>query len=188
MDFEIKTRRLVLRSFREKDAPRVETLAGDWDVARMTSLIPHPYPPGSALTWFTTHSADRAAGTHYRFAVTLNDTCIGAAGLHRVAASDWGLTGDILEIGYWIGKPYWGQGYATEAAGALVAWGFTSRALPVLAAGHFFDNPASRRILEKIGFTAAGQRRMASLARGGDVDGLLLLLTRAAWAQHRATG
>lgn len=181
MDLDLKTERLLLRPFTLEDAPRLTELVSAWDVARMTSRIPHPYSPELAVTWIATHESNRAAGTDYPLAITLGGQCIGCVGLHRAPGKDWGLTGDILEIGYWIGVPYWGRGYASEAAGVMVDWGFTGLDQPVLGAGHFADNPVSRRVLEKIGFTPAGQRRMASAARGGDVDCLLLLLTRDRW-------
>jgi ribosomal-protein-alanine N-acetyltransferase len=181
MNHEIKTKRLVLRTFAQEDVPRIVELAGDWDVARMTSRMPHPYPPEAALAWIATHEPRRAAGTDYPLAIALDGKCIGCAGLHHAAGGDWALTGNIFEIGYWIGKPYWGRGYATEAARALLAWGFEVLAQPVIGAGHFTDNPTSRRVLEKLDFTPAGRRRMASLARGRDVDCDLLLLARDTW-------
>ena len=119
-------------------------------------------------------------------AITSGGQIIGCTGLHRAPGKDWGLVGDILEIGYWIGVPYWGRGYASEAAGAMIAWGFGQLNQTVLGAGHFADNPASRRILEKLGFTPAGQRRMTSAARGTEVDCPLLLLTRETW--HAKSG
>lgn len=181
MSLEIKTERLLLRPFTSDDAPRLVELVSAWDVARMTSRIPHPYSPDLAATWIASHVSGRAAGTDYPLAITRDGQIIGCTGLSRAPGKDWGLAGDILEIGYWIGVPYWGRGYASEAAGAMIAWGFGDLNQPVLGAGHFADNPVSRRVLEKLGFTPAGQRRMASAARGTDVDCPLLLLTRDTW-------
>jgi RimJ/RimL family protein N-acetyltransferase len=162
----ITTPRLVLRPFRTGDAPAVAKLAGDRDVASTTASIPHPYPEGLAAEWIASHPARLTAGTEVILAVTLRKARIaGKAG----AARDGRLIGAIgliversgrkAEMGYWIGKPHWGKGYATEAARAVIAFGFDGLSLNRIFAHHMTRNPASGRVLEKAGMTFEGELR-----------------------------
>ena len=137
----IKTRRLVLRALEEGDAPAMARLAGDWDVARMTSRIPYPYTEALAREWMQ----NLEPGEHVR-AITLRSEMIGAAGYMPQPDGS-------AEIGYWIGKTWWGNGYATEAARALAAYCFTTAGFRRLTCAHFIDNPASERVIRKLGFT-----------------------------------
>ena len=148
----ISTPRLILRRFRMEDAPLVQKLAGAREVALNTLLIPYPYPDGEAERWIATHEAASERGDH-AFAITLDDALIGAIGLH--AKPDH----DRAEIGYWIGVPYWGRGYATEAARAIVEHGFEKLGLHRMYAMHFMRNPASGRVLQKIGMRHEGSLR-----------------------------
>ena len=148
----ISTPRLVLRRFRLEDAPLVQKLAGAREVALNTLLIPHPYPDGEAERWIATHDAAIEGGDH-AFAITLDDALVGAIGLH--AKPDH----DRAEIGYWIGLPYWGRGYATEAARAVVEHGFEKLGFHRMYAMHFTRNPASGRVLQKIGMRHEGSLR-----------------------------
>jgi len=141
------TARLRLRPFSLDDAPIVQVLAGHPDVARTTLAIPHPYPDGAAEAWIASHAAQFEQGTAVHFAIerSSDGAVIGAIGL--------GLEREHAraELGYWVGKPYWGQGYCTEAAQAVVHYGFVSLDLNRIYAHHFTTNPASGRVLQKIG-------------------------------------
>ncbi|MCH9808943.1 MAG: GNAT family N-acetyltransferase [Alphaproteobacteria bacterium] len=141
----MKTTRLVLRPLCPADAPAVAALGGDWDVASMTARMPYPYTPEAAHNWIT--SLDEGETV---YAIKLDDTLIGVTGF--TANSD--QTG--AEIGYWLGKPYWGQGLATEATRALINHCFTHEGFEAVTCCHFGDNPASARVIEKIGFTRIG--------------------------------
>lgn len=158
----IATPRLVLRPFEPGDARRIAYLAGDYEVARMCGRVPHPYALHAALDWIDLTRRQRTDGCEYPFAVTAElDGLIGACGVTRLADepdSPW-------ELGYWFGLPYWGAGYATEAAGALMDWARDALGVRLFAAGHFADNPASGRVLRKLGFVAAGPDQMFGLAR-----------------------
>lgn len=140
----IKTRRLVLRTLAPGDAADMARLAGDWDVARMTARIPYPYSEALAVQWMQTLEP----GEHVR-AITLKGALIGAVGYMPQADGS-------AEIGYWIGKPWWGQGYATESARALVHYCFTTAGYARLTCAHFVDNEASGRVVEKLGFARVG--------------------------------
>ncbi len=150
----ITTERLVLRNYTLADAPAIQRLAGSREVAFNTLRIPHPYPEGEAERWIAAHGEGRAEG-EYAFAVTLRDggDLIGTVGLHVAPEHDH------AEIGYWIGVPYWGHGYATEAAEAVVRFGFETLSLNRIFASHFSRNPASGRVLQKIGMQHEGTLR-----------------------------
>lgn len=161
----LETERLILRAFTLSDAPRVKQLAGDREIAATTSLVPHPYPDGEAERWILTHAGSFAAGASARFAITMRESglLIGAIGLeihpkHRRA-----------EVGYWIGKDYWGQGFATEALRAVLAYGF-SRGINRIWAEHFAHNPASGRVMLKTGMKYEGTLRQHMINSGEPVD------------------
>ena len=147
----LRTKRLVLRPFTLADAPRVQELAGAREVALNTLMIPHPYPDGAAEEWIGTHEAKLAEGV-MNFAID-DGALVGAIGLIVKRADD------VAEIGYWIGVPYWGRGYATEAAAEVVRYGFEERGLNKIYAACFVRNPASGRVLQKLGMRREGTLR-----------------------------
>lgn len=164
MRLTLATDRLTLRPFALSDASRVSALAGDRDVARMTACIPHPYPPEAAEGWIRLQRFARRRRADFPFAIDAGGTdgLVGAVGLHCT-----GIEGEY-ELGYWLGRRYWRRGYATEAARAVIAWGREDLGVTRLTAGHFADNPASARVLEKLGFRRAGAPCLRySLARDG---------------------
>jgi ribosomal-protein-alanine N-acetyltransferase len=151
----LRTRRLVLRGFRMTDVEAVRTLAGDAAVARNTLNVPHPYTRQDAERWIASHPDQLRAGEAVTFAVTAPEEgrVVGAVGLILAPAHD------RAELGYWIGAPYWGRGYATEASRAVVRWGFEGLGLRRIHASHFPRNPASGRVLEKLGMRHEGTLR-----------------------------
>lgn len=142
----LATERLLLRPFQMTDAARVQLLAGNPNVAHMTSNIPHPFADGEAENWIAAHADDWQRGSAAIFAVCRRGDCelIGAAGLMNIHNGD-------AELGYWIGEPYWGQGYASEAVDALIGFGITSCELNRVHAHHLSRNPASGRVLKNAG-------------------------------------
>ncbi|WP_395646909.1 GNAT family N-acetyltransferase [Terricaulis sp.] len=157
---EIETRRLKLRPIAMSDAPRIARFCGDPGVGRNLAMTPLPYLENAAEGWIMIVRAreNAAVRRNFVFAVDLDgEGLIGVLGAH-------GKSDDAYEFGYWFGRPYWGQGFATEAVGAFVA---QARQLGALNAGHFVDNPASGRVLSKTGFAYTGEtENMFSLARG----------------------
>jgi len=156
----IETRRLALRAPRSSDAERIALLAGDFDVARMTTSMPHPFHRHHAESFLMRVEALDPA-REVVFAVELEDEgLIGIIGFHPTA-----LLGPNVgrspyvgpEIGYWLGRPYWGRGLATEAAVGAMIWAKTAWRQRVVISGHFADNPASGRVLEKAGFLYTGE-------------------------------
>ncbi|TPI45615.1 GNAT family N-acetyltransferase [Mesorhizobium sp. B2-9-1] len=153
----LATERLAMRAPRESDLEQLVTLADNRHVAEMLARMPHPYGEAEGRT-FLAMAASRRAGIVY--ALTLKDagTFVGCAGLNT---TDRGL-----ELGYWIGEPYWKRGYATEAAHALVDLAFQRTSIQVLHASTRVINPASRRVIHKCGFQYAGQGMLNSIVAG----------------------
>jgi RimJ/RimL family protein N-acetyltransferase len=185
MSISLETDRLVLRPFEAADAAAVPAFAGRWEVARMTARIPHPYPADAAAGWIAGHAAARQDGSEYSFAVVLKEDgpgegagVIGACGLRRSEPGNF-------ELGYVLAPEFWGQGLATEAAKALVVCGFEKLEAEALTSGHFIDNAASGRVLEKAGFAANGIARQWSEARQDFVDSNRFLLLRRTWLRAR---
>jgi RimJ/RimL family protein N-acetyltransferase len=146
----------VLRDLLRSDAARISLLAGDFDVASMTGTIPHPYSEQMAAEWIGSALAGEEGVV---FAVQRSGALIGCTGYRAFG-------GDHAELGYWIGKPYWGMGYATEAVRALILHAFETGGFAYLTVGHFSDNPASARIIAKFGFAPEGQEMRECAARG----------------------
>ena len=145
----LHTERLILRSFTFEDAADVQHLANDPDMASTTDEIEYPYEDGEAEKWIQWCQKCFANGERLNFAVTLrtDGTLIGTVGLvFRIH-----LPYNDAELGYWIGKSYWNRGYCTEAANAVVAYGFSEHNVDLIYAYYFKRNPASGRVLEKIG-------------------------------------
>lgn len=143
----LETERLLLRRFTLEDAPRVQLLAGDKAIAETTLNIPHPYEDGMAEEWIGTHEEQRDAGKLENFALVQkgDNLLVGAIGL--VIKREF----ESAELGYWVGRPYWGQGYCTEAARMILKYGFEQLGLNRIFAGHFTINPASGKVMKKIG-------------------------------------
>ncbi len=170
----LETERLKLRRLELTDAETVRLLAGAEEVAATTLLIPHPYPEGAAEEWIRHTQVEGAEGKDYTFAVTrLTDSLfLGAISLHI------NLAHNRAELGYWIGVPYWGQGYATEAAKRMLKFGFEELTLNRIFAGYFVNNPASRRVQEKAGMKYEGARRQDVLKRNVYLDVGFCAITR----------
>ncbi len=147
------TERLILRPLHAGDAGVVRELAGDCEVARTTLHIPHPYPDGAAQEWIAGLRPAAKEGRLHTFAMVRrsDDLFLGVISLatekeHRRA-----------ELAYWLGRPYWGQGYTTEAARRMVRFGFEQLDLHRICAFAMAKNPASARVMQKIGMSHEGR-------------------------------
>ncbi len=151
---KLETARLMLRPFCAADAAEVMRLAGDRAVADTTSHIPHPYLAGMAEDWIATHQPafDKEQGVTLAITRKPDGALVGAISLGMAR-------GHQAELGYWIGKPFWGQGYCTEAARAILRYAFTDLGLVRVHAAHIARNPASGRVMQKIGMAKEGCRR-----------------------------
>jgi ribosomal-protein-alanine N-acetyltransferase len=159
----LETPRLLLRPPRPADAPAIEAMAGERQVAEMTSSIPHPYPPGGAAEFIAGLAVPAADGADYHVALErrADGVVLGMAGLFPNPAAPSG------QIGYYVGPPYWGQGYATEAAGRLVRYAFDNLRFDRMVAHVFVGNTRSLRVLQKLGFAVIGEITRDLPARGG---------------------
>ena len=148
----LETPRLWLRPFTLEDAPTVQALAGAREIAAVTGHVPHPYEDGMAEQWISGHPRAWEEGKAAVFAIVLRESD------SLVGAMDMGISAHFhhAELGYWIGVPFWGQGFATEAARATVGFGFEKLGLHRIHASHLACNPASGRVMEKIGMQYEG--------------------------------
>jgi len=162
----IETEWLVLRPFRLEDASDVQRLCSAREIAAATLLIPHPYPDGAAEQWIAGHAAAYERGESLELAIEAREgaTLVGAIGLRMEREHE------RAELGYWIGVPHWGRGYATEAAKALLRHAFEEEGMHRVFAYHFANNPASGRVLQKIGMKHEGTRRGHSRKWGEYLD------------------
>ncbi len=146
----------MLRPFTVADAPIVQQLAGDRDIASTTLNIPHPYEVGMAEGWIGTHWQQFERGELVSFAIVLqtDGALIGAISLMNINQQH-----ENAELGYWIGKPYWNNGYCTEAARAIMQYGFGALGLNRIYACYLSRNPASGRVMEKISMVHEGCHR-----------------------------
>ena len=173
------TERLVLRIPRDDDVTELVELANNRRLAEMLGRMPNPYRVNDAHSFLTRIRAGEINGCTY--AVTLSETgaFIGCAGLENRSNG--------LEIGYWIGEPYWGRGYATEAAHALVDLAFRATDIDRLNVSCRVTNTASRRVIHKCGFQYAGQGMMDSVV-AGKVAVERYQLDRSTWVSLRSWG
>jgi RimJ/RimL family protein N-acetyltransferase len=163
-------------------AASLQTLLEDPAIAE-TTPFPYPYPPDGAETYIAESASLRDAGTKYVFAVCEADGL--ATGMAMLKDVDQGL--GEAELGYWIGKPYWGQGRATAAAATMLDFGFDVLGLQAVRAICFESNPASLRVLSTLGFTLI-ERFMEVLPKWTEPKASTRWrLTADAWRQERAT-
>ena len=175
----LETERLVLRAPRRDDAKAIVTLIGDRRVAENLSRVPHPYRLADAeefIAW-----ADKAPGQASFLITTHDGDLIGGCGVGPLREQD-------PELGYWLGVPFWGNGYATEAARAVLDHAFTDLGHDVVLGAARVSNPASRRVLEKCGFhwTGVGLYRVRALNSSAPVD--RFRLDRGLWASLKSWG
>ncbi|ATL44450.1 GNAT family N-acetyltransferase [Elizabethkingia sp. HX WHF] len=142
---KIETERLILSPLKESDIPLITEYLQEKIISDNTSHIPYPYSESDARTWLKMSNDALTAKTGYTFAIREKEgKIIGAIGLH-----DRG--DDKAELGYWIAVPFWNKGYATEAASAILNFGIKELKFHKIYATHFIHNPASGKIMEKIG-------------------------------------
>jgi ribosomal-protein-alanine N-acetyltransferase len=172
----LRTARLLLRRFEASDAPRIVQLAGEREVALNTMHIPHPYPPRAAEEWIALQQ--KLEDGSVNFAIDDGELA-GGIGLRTQREFE------RAEIGYWIGSPYWGRGYATEAVAEVIRYGFEELKLNRIYAGYFSRNAASGRVLEKNGMTREGVLRQHVKKWDEYVDVVYHAILRSEWGGGR---
>lgn len=167
---ELRGARILLRRPRMSDTGPLGLYAGDQRVASMTTSIPHPYPPGAAEAFVTAVLAGRSPEIVWAIDATPDGGAelVGLIGVKRASA----------DLGYWVGPPFWGTGYATEAA-LLVCRHLLTAGVERITASAFFDNPASCRVLAHVGFRPTGDAWAYSVARQMEVPTRCHALTAA---------
>jgi ribosomal-protein-alanine N-acetyltransferase len=176
----LETERLVLRPLTPQDAPALHQLAGRREIADTTISIPHPYSEQQARQWIAGTADLFAQGKVAAFGMQLKreGNLVGAAGLRDIDAEH-----SLAELGFWVAVEWWGQGYVTEAARAVVAFGFQQLGLNRIYAHHMVRNPASGRVLAKIGMKPEGLLRQRVRKWGVFEDVVLMALLREEWAR-----
>ncbi len=170
---------VTLRRFTLADAREVQAMVGDWEVARnLVDLVPHPYLDGMAQAWISNHAPARAAGGEHTYAITRTSDglLVGALGMRPNGVHE--------HFGYWVGRPHWGHGYATAAAGAAIALLFERTGLDAIWSTYLADNHGSGRVMAKNGMIEL--RREERLHRGELRPFIVRGITRAAWDARQA--
>jgi len=176
----IETERLVLRVPRPEDLDRCAELLGDYEVAKMLSRVSHPYDLEEGRMFLARSRAaweNPAEADDLGFQIDLQGLMIGGVSFKKLRQTP--------EIGYWLGRPYWGKGYMSEAARAAVAWLFENTDHSMIACEAMTENPASLSVAKKIGFREVGEVGCASLSRGGTVPAIRTELTRTEFQNGR---
>jgi ribosomal-protein-alanine N-acetyltransferase len=164
----IRTARLMLRPFAPDDAAALAELAGAFEIADTMISIPHPYPLQLAVDWISGREREAYRARDLSFAITeaASGRLAGCVELRDVDAEH-----AQAELSFWIGKPFWGLGYASEAGTAVVRFGFESLGLNRIYAFHMARNPASGKVLLKLGLQREGvlRQRVRKWGRFEDV-------------------
>ena len=175
--FRLETERLWLRWPRASDAEAFVRLAGDREVAKQTANIPYPYEPRHAETFIVSVCAENASGAGLSLVMAPKrrpDEAIGIIGAQGAESRG------VATLGFWLGRPFWGQGYMGEAGAAFVDLIFGVTSVGEIAAAALPTNTASLELQEKLGFAPAGRGRLMAPARGGEVEVEWRRLTRGA--------
>jgi RimJ/RimL family protein N-acetyltransferase len=171
---------LLLRPPEQADVPFIASLMSDFDVVKNLSRAPYPYRDDHAREFLGRQEEGRIKGTDFVFAIMRkgDGAFLGASGVH--------LRENGFELGYWLGKPYWKQGYATEAGAEVLAFAFRNLRADRVWAGWFHDNPKSGNVLRKLGFRPDGADERNCLARGHSVYCNLVTMSREDWQRKAA--
>lgn len=177
------SQRLVMRAPHEEDIDALSHLANNAAVATMVSRMPHPYTAKDAADFVRRSNLGEIGKCVYAITKAENGTFLGCCGLEPHQGDP-----ETLEIGYWLGQPYWNQGYATEAAHALIDMAFRTREIRFIDARCRVTNIPSRRVIQKCGFQFQGSGMVGSLALGGMVPVEWYRLDRKTWMSLKSWG
>ncbi|MEO4045075.1 GNAT family protein [Hoeflea sp. CAU 1731] len=174
------TDRLVLRAPHKEDTDAIACLANNVQVATMVSRMPHPYTRKDAAEFIKRTKTGALGKCIYAVTDADNGRFLGCCG---VEPQQDAVT---LELGYWIGEPFWGKGYATEAAHAVIDMAFRTRDIEFIDVRCRVTNPGSRRVIHKCGFQFQGTGMVTSLALGASVPVEWYRLDRKTWISLRS--
>jgi len=182
---DIRTARLALRPLHRGDAAEIFALFNDWEVVRFLSSPPWPYALTDAEAYVRAVTNPENGAAETAFAITLHGNLIGSIGVRDRAASHLQESAGP-NIGYWLGRAYWSQGYMTEALRAVIAHVFALSSAEAIYCGAFSHNLASLRVQEKAGFVHAGNTMLFSRPAGQELAHVNTALTRASFMQFAA--
>lgn len=177
----LRTERLALRPLRAEDAAELHRLVNDWDVAKSLARVPFPYPRELADEWIASTRAQLAEGRAWHLAITGIEHA-GTPEESEVLVGCVGLTLDTArkeaELGYWVGRRFWGHGVGPEAAGRIARWALANLGIEKLVASASLENARSQAVLRRIGFREVGEGARDFLSRGGAMPVRLFEMTR----------
>lgn len=176
----LETLRLSLRAFTLEDAPAVVALMADGKISETTLMIPQSYALEDAEGWIESHAQTALEADRYVFALTLKRGVL--VGSFELMVNLRHARG---ELAYWLGTPFWGQGFTPEAGRAILDWGFSSLPLERVQAGVFVNNPSSARVQEKLGLTLEGRFREYYRKNGVQLDSEVRSILRREWEAGR---
>ena len=176
---EIVTQRLILRRPRLRDAPRIASLLNNFEVTKNLARVPYPYTINMAVDWLMRQKKEWSPDSITFAICESRHGLMGFCGMHK--------EGPDAEIGYWLGQPYWGKGYMTEATAAVIDWYFSTTGTDRLVSGVFHFNAASLAIQNKLGFVQTGIGKRICLAQNTDIDHIETELTRDAFEKALET-
>ncbi|MGI9513031.1 MAG: GNAT family N-acetyltransferase [Anderseniella sp.] len=182
---QIETERLLLRPLRDTDAARLVKLANHPEIAHMLATMPHPYSLADAEDFL--ESVRELPANAANFAITLKDATdelIGGTGYGPARGPD--KPANEIDFGYWLGLDYWGKGYASEAARAVLRHAFEVNTIERIDTEHLVINPGSGRVLAKCGFVDEGERTCFSQGSGETRPSRKMVLTKARYQEHKA--
>jgi RimJ/RimL family protein N-acetyltransferase len=170
MQPSLHTAHLTLRPYKLSDARAVQQLAGAKEVADTTMTIPHPYPDGAAESWISGHAAAFEDRKEITFAILLeeSDELLGTASLIDLSAKH-----ARAELGYWVGAPHWGKGYCSEAVARLITYARQELGVTRIVGRCFARNPASARVMLKVGLREEGHLSR-HICKSGRYEDILL--------------
>jgi len=162
----LATERLTLRQLAPEDAGSLHRLVNDWEIIRTLAVLPFPYPRELADEWIASAIAEWNGGTAWHLAITGDEAGTEVlVGIVSLRIPPGTRTGDL---GYWVGRRFWGHGVATEAVTRFAQWSFANLELDVIEAEAATDNPASAAVLRRAGFRLTGEGMGYFKARDGD--------------------
>jgi RimJ/RimL family protein N-acetyltransferase len=179
----LHTERLILRPPRAEDAHKLPSVLNDPEISANTSSIPYPYTHDDALAALERFQNTRNDGTALVLFIDLKDSAdlIGSVGIHDILPDH-----SIAELGYALGRPWWGKGYASEASREMMQYVFTSMGIERLVAHAMLRNPASSRVLEKLGMHPVGIVQQCCQRDGSTIDASGFTLTQDQWREATA--
>ncbi len=181
-DIFINTERLILRPISESDALDIYKNVKEYDIAKWTINIPHPYPKDGAIKFIKQAKELMKKGLSYELAIQIESTkeVVGVISLMKVDRRH-----KNAELGYWVAKKFWNRGIATEAATKVMEFGFQVLNLERIYAKCFHNNKASRKVMEKIGMKNEGKFRHEVFKENKFIDTLYYGILKEDWKEHR---